>query len=443
MFFDPLRELRGDGVQHLPRRRARRLRVRRPEYRQRRVPPRRQPARDPALQLGALIGMRRAVRIPLLLPLGFQPGASGLGAPPLLERLLRHIEWLERRPAEVLLRRLHFVDAQRRAVRLGGVLLVRTSPRDVRPHDDERRAVADTLRLRDCLIDRVQIVAVGDPLHVPAVGLEALDGVVGESQIGGAVDRDAIVVVKADQLAQLQVSRERARLVRDALHQIAIGREEVGVVIDDRLAGPIEQGRELRFGDRHADGIPGTLTERSRRGFDTGCDAVLRMSRGAAAPLPELFDVVEGEVVSGEVEDAVEQHAGVARREHEAIAVQPLGIRGVVPEMALPQHIGERRQRHRRARMARLRLLHGVHRQRADRVDAELVEADRLGQSRPDLAACHSFVSRSKPSTSMSTCCGDGDAWAATFSSSTSFGISRRPCFVLSIPIRVRSSRIL
>src|SRR2546425_3785767 len=36
----------------------------------------------------------------------------------------------------------------------------------------------------------------------------------------GAVDGDAVVVVEADQLAELQVPSQRACLVRDALHQV-------------------------------------------------------------------------------------------------------------------------------------------------------------------------------------------------------------------------------
>src|SRR6266550_726887 len=167
---------------------------------------------------------------------------------------------------------------------------------------------------------------------------------------------------------------------------------------------------------------------------------VLRVSRCAAPPLAELLDLVEREIVAREIKDAVEQHAGMARRQDKAIAVQPFGIRGIVSQMALPQHVRERRQRHCRAGMPRIGLLYGVHRERTDGVDAELIELHAsdgggLGHSNPDLAACHNLVRRSKPSTSSSTCRGDGDACAAIFSSSTSLGISWRPCFKLSMPI--------
>src|SRR5205814_10372932 len=104
---------------------------------------------------------------------------------------------------------------------------------------------------------------------------------------GRPIDRDPVVVVEPDQLAELQVTGERARLVREALHEIAVGREEIRIVIDDRMAGAIEERRELCLGDGHADCIPGPLAERSRRRLYAGRDAVLGMPRGAAAPLPE------------------------------------------------------------------------------------------------------------------------------------------------------------
>src|SRR6266545_4471262 len=165
------------------------------------------------------------------------------------------------------------------------------------------------------------------------------------------------------------------------------------------------------------------------------------MAGRAAPPLPELFDLVAGQVVAGEVQHAVEQHASVPARQDEPIAIGPVRLCGGMSQMTLPEHVRERRQRHRGARMARLRLLHRIHRERADGVYAELLEGG-LRHSRPDLAACQSLVSRSNPSTSMSTCCGLGLAWAATLSSSTRRGISLRPCLAPSLSIRSRIPRI-
>ena len=59
------------------------------------------------------------------------------------------------------------------------------------------------------------------------------------------------------------------------------------------------------------------------------------------------------QVVAGQVQQRVLQHAGVARAEHEAVAVGPLGVGRVGPQEALEQRVRQRRERHRRARDAR------------------------------------------------------------------------------------------
>ena len=88
----------------------------------------------------------------------------------------------------------------------------------------------------------------------------------------------------------------------------------------------------------------------------------------------KLLDVVQRQVVAGQVQQAVEQHRAVPGREHEAVAIGPVGIARVVLEEARPQHVGHRRGAERHAGMAAVGLLHHVHRQEADGVDALLVE---------------------------------------------------------------------
>src|SRR3546814_4399208 len=47
---------------------------------------------------------------------------------------------------------------------------------------------------------------------------------------------DGVVVEQHDQLAQLQVAGQRDRLVADALHQAAVAGDDVGAVVDQRVA---------------------------------------------------------------------------------------------------------------------------------------------------------------------------------------------------------------
>ena len=49
-----------------------------------------------------------------------------------------------------------------------------------------------------------------------------------------------VVVVKREQLAQPKVPGQRGRLGSDALLEIAVGGDDVGPMVDDRLPEPIE-----------------------------------------------------------------------------------------------------------------------------------------------------------------------------------------------------------
>jgi hypothetical protein len=86
------------------------------------------------------------------------------------------------------------------------------------------------------------------------------------------------------------------------------------------------------------------------------------------------LDLLQGEVVAGQVQETVEEHGAVAGGEHEAVPVEPVGARRVVLQEAAPELVGHGRRPHGHAGVAAVGLLDGVHRQEAQRVDAELVQ---------------------------------------------------------------------
>ena len=183
------------------------------------------------------------------------------------------------------------------------------------------------------------------------------------------------------------MARDRRRLGGDALHHVAVGREDVGAVVEDIEAGLVEVAGEPALGDREADRIAAARAQRTGRGLDAGGVAIFGVAGGLGGELAELLDVVEADRgVAGrlamlvdldrarEMEQRIEQHRGVAARQDEAVAVGPQRRLGVEAQEFGPQRLGDRRQRHRRAGVAAVRLLHRVHRQRADRVDRESVD---------------------------------------------------------------------
>src|SRR5947207_799603 len=66
------------------------------------------------------------------------------------------------------------------------------------------------------------------------------------------VGRDAVAVEHYDQPVELEVPGKRDRLLADAFHEVAVGREHVGAVVDDLAA---EFGCEVAFRDCHPDRI--------------------------------------------------------------------------------------------------------------------------------------------------------------------------------------------
>ncbi len=228
--------------------------------------------------------------------------------------------------------------------------------------------------------------------HLPAVGFEALGGVVGEPALDVAVDGDVVVVVEGDQLAQAPGAGERAGFVRDAFHQAAVAEEDIGVVIDDLVAGAVEVGGQQLFGQRHAHRVGDALAERAGGGLDAGRVAVFGVAGGLAVQLAETLQFLDRQVVAGEVQQRVDQHRAVAVGQHEAVAVGPLGVRRIVLQVVAPQHFGDLGHAHRRTGVAGVGLLHGVHRQGAD------CAGDRVEDRRLDVAGrLHAVFSGRRP----------------------------------------------
>ncbi len=275
-------------------------------------------------------------------------------------------------PAQVLLGEPQLFFAQRRAVNPGGVLLVRAAVADVGAGDDQR-GTGIGLGSADGSGDALQVVPVY-VLHVPAVGLEAPASILGEGQVGAALDGDAVVVVQVDQLAQAQMAGQRRSLRCHPLHQVSVADDSVDVVINDLVARTIEVGGQVGLGDGHAHAVGETLPQRAGGGLHPRCRAVLRMAGSAATPLSETLQLLQREIVAGEVQQAVQQHGAMPSRQDKPIPVWPGKIGRVMSQEARPQHIGHSRRAHRQARVARIGLLHPIHGQGAKGVDAKLIQ---------------------------------------------------------------------
>ena len=315
-------------------------------------------ARDHALEIGAARIVLEAPkpRLPLIF-------AARRRRAPGIEDCLGHLE-MRIAPTQRLAGLFDFVGAERRAVSCGGALLGRGAVADDRLAGDEARPVG-LARGFDGGGDLGLVVAV-NPADIPAGGGEPAELIHRGRQRGRAVDRDAVVVEQHDQLRQPQMTGEVDRLVADPLHQAAIARERISVVIDQRVAKTRVQ---KPLGERHADGVRNALAERAGRGFDTRRVTIFRMPGGNGTELTEMLQLVQRHLrIAGEIEQRIEQHRAVPRRQHEAVAVRPVRRGGIEFQEAREQHRRHIGHTHRHSRMPRICGLHGVHRKGADGV---------------------------------------------------------------------------
>ena len=170
------------------------------------------------------------------------------------------------------------------------------------------------------------------------------------------------------------------------------------------VAGPIEGRGERALRERHAHRVREALAERVR--WWSRCPEVhfaLRMARRLRAKLAKILDLLDRQGVAGEVQHRIEQHRGVAVREHESVAVPPGRIARIELKHVAPEDFGDVRHAHGRARMARIGLLDGIHRQSTNGV-GELAVGGHGGFFRreravilPDAPPIHQYRDTSLP----------------------------------------------
>ena len=257
-------------------------------------------------------------------------------------------------------------------VRLLGSRVGWQAEADRRLAGDHRRLVG-ILRRMDGVEDRLRIVPV-DVGRIPARRLEAGDlvDVVGEDR-DLPVDRDPVVVPENNQLVELEMAGDADRFVAHAFHQVAVGSDDIGVVIDDAWKA---RGHHALC-DRHADRGRNPLPERAGRRLDARSAPIFGVPGRPRADLAELLDVFDaqsfGAADAGQIEQAVEQHAAVAAREDEPVAIGPMGIGRVEFEHVAPENRGDVGHPHRQAGVAALGLLDRIEGEKADRIGHRVV----------------------------------------------------------------------
>mmetsp|Transcript_20755 Transcript_20755/g.52312 ORF Transcript_20755/g.52312 Transcript_20755/m.52312 type:complete len:551 (-) Transcript_20755:7-1659(-) len=340
---------------------------------QARLPAGGQRARDQLLELGGLLGVLAGVRLHGGVPLGLDLGAGlDLGVAHGGVHLIGHLKGAVL-PLEVLAGGGGLISTQGGAVHVVAVGLVGGAVANEGGHLDEGGLVGDGLGGGDGLAEAIDVqVAVLNVLHVPAERLVAGAHILREGDVGVSVDRDLVVIVQRNQLAQAPVARQGGSLVGDALHVAAIAHDAVGVVIHNGVSvGLVVARRKVSLRGGQADGVANALAQGAGGDLHAGGHKVLGVARGLGAPLAELLQVLQADrVEAAQVQQGVLQHGAMAGRQHKAIAVEELGVLGVVLHLLAPQDVGHRGAAHGEAGVAGVGGVHAIDRQKADGVDA-------------------------------------------------------------------------
>ncbi len=261
-------------------------------------------------------------------------------------------------------------------------LFVRRAVADLCPDRDEGRAIAGASLFKG-RSHRLNTVTLFNPQHLPAVGFKAFPHIFSESDRGSAVDGNPVVVVKADQLVQTEMTGQRGCFGSNPFHQTAVASVDICIMVDDGKIGAIEFGSKPSFSKSHPYSSSKSLPQRPGSHFNSGGQSIFRMPRCPAAPLPELLDLLEGEIVAGKMQQRIKQHRTVPGGKNKTIAIGPVRSARIVFQITRPEGIGHRRPPHGQTRMAGFCLLDSIYGEKSDGVHRKLI--DRL------LQVCHPF----------------------------------------------------
>src|SRR5258708_34830933 len=136
---------------------------------------------------------------------------------------------------------------------------------------------------------------------MPAVGLETFAHILLEGDVGIAFDGDMIVVVEVNNIPKAKMPRNRRRFATDPLHHIPITADSIDHVIIKFKTRLVESCRQMFLRYRKPDAVGETLAQRTRRHFDARRQAIFGMPGRLAMQLSEIFDVLEGKIIPGEI----------------------------------------------------------------------------------------------------------------------------------------------
>lgn len=170
----------------------------------------------------------------------------------------------------LLLQLLDIVGLQGRAVDTMSTLLQRAETNGGLELDQGGLILDCPALLNGSLHASEVTVTVLDDDDMPAVSLISLDDVFSEGAVGVAINGDVVVIVNADEVAQLEVTCERRSLARDTLHQATVTEKAVCVVVNDVETRFVEGGSGVSLSHGQTNSIADTLAQGTSGNLNSG-----------------------------------------------------------------------------------------------------------------------------------------------------------------------------
>ena len=170
---------------------------------------------------------------------------------------------------------------------------------------------------------------------IPTLGHEELFGIFALRDRGHRVERDIVGIINEDQIVETIVAGEGDGFAGDAFLQAAISHQGDHVMIENRVLRGVETSRRAFAGEGETHRVADPLAERAGGRFDPRGFMKFRVAGRERVQLAEIFQVLAGDGVAGQMQPAVEKHRPMAGGKHEAVAIEPFGrIRIVAQRLA-------------------------------------------------------------------------------------------------------------
>ena len=195
----------------------------------------------------------------------------------------------------------------------GWTVLFRAAEADMGTDDNKTGMFCICLGIFHGSLQSFQIFGTFYPQYLPAVGFKTGFHIFRKGNIRIALNCNFIVVVHVDQFAQTQGSCQGSRLRSHPFHQVPVGNNTVGIVVNNGkfrfIVFRCQHG--LRNGKTHTHGKP--VTQRAGRNIYAGSHSIFRMARRTASPLAELFQFIQRQTVSCQMQHSIQQSGTMSR----------------------------------------------------------------------------------------------------------------------------------